>query len=422
MIVADQQSHQGADSSTLDVVQPPKIDEPADQPVDSSVSVNDADQNNITNVAENDVTINWSSIEIMLEQVQDLDIGFLITLMDKYPGKPPWKVVEGQSNDVKTLWNEWDRLAIRNDVLCRKFESIDGLRVTWQIVLPRTLRKEFITVIHEGTFGGHTGRSKTEEQIRRRVYWQNWTNDVRTELKKCAPCAQYHRGKAPKQTALNPFTAGEPFEIIAVDITGKHPKSSRGNEYILTVVDLFSKWAEAYPLRNHTAPVVARTLMDNYFTRYGCPRQLLSDQGTEFQSDLFLELCGRMEIDKLRTSPYKPSTNGNVERFHRTLNQMLAKVVALNQRDWDNHLAPVIAAYRASKHESTGYTPNFLVFGRENRMPVDLILGKVTEEAEYFDSPVQFVSDMQERYREAYALARMNLEEAAQRRKTEYDI
>jgi len=187
VIVADQQSHQGADSSTLDVFQPPKIDEPADQPVDSSVSVNDADQNNITNVAENDVTINWSSIEIMLEQVQDLDIGFLITLMDKYPGKPPWKVVEGQSNDVKTLWNEWDRLAIRNDVLCRKFESIDGLRVTWQIVLPRTLRKEFINVIHGGTFGGHTGRSKTEEQIRRRVYWPNWTNDVRTEL--CSMCS-----------------------------------------------------------------------------------------------------------------------------------------------------------------------------------------------------------------------------------------
>ena len=81
-----------------------------------------------------------------------------------------------------------------------------------------------------------------------------------------------------------------------------------------------------------------------------------------------------------------------------------------------------MAAYRASKHNSTGYTPNFLVFGHENRAPVDLILGKIVEEAEHVDSPDQFVCDMQEKYREAYALTRMNLEEAAQRRKSEYDV
>ena len=127
-------------------------------------------------------------------------------------------------------------------------------------------------------------------------------------------------------------------------------------------------------------------------------------------------------MDKIRTSPYKPSTNGSIERFHKTLNSMLAKVVSINQRDWDEKFPAVMAAYRATKHESTGYTPNFLVFGHENRMPVDLVLGKIVEEPEHYDSPDQFVSDAQERYREAYALARMNLEESAQRRKVEYDI
>jgi len=410
-----------ADQATESIQSSSNFDGPADQTVNLRAT---ADQNltSAISVIEEDAQINWTGIEIMLEQLQDLDIGFIITLMSSHQEKPPWKEVEMQSSEVKTLWNEWDRLSLRNDVLCRKYESTDGLHVTWQIVLPHSLRKEFISVVHAGINGGHLGRSKTEAQLSQRVYWPGWTNDVRTELKKCAPCAQYHRGKAPKQTQLHPFTGGEPFEVIAIDITGKHPRSSRGNEYILTVIDLFSKWVEVFPLRNHTAPVVAKTLMDNFITRYGAPKRLISDQGPEFESELFQELCRRMEIDKIRTSPYKPTTNGSVERFHKTLNSMLAKVVAVNQKDWDERLNAVMAAYRASKHNSTGYTPNFLVFGHENRAPVDLILGKIVEEAEHVDSPDQFVCDMQEKYREAYALTRMNLEEVAQRRKSEYDI
>ena len=104
---------------------------------------------------------------------------------------------------------------------------------------------------------------------------------------KCGPCSQYHRGKAPHQTPLKPFNAGEPFEVVSIDITGKHPKSAKGNEYILTVVDIFSKWAEALPIRVHTAPVVAKALMDQVFSRFGMPKRLLSDQGREFESELF---------------------------------------------------------------------------------------------------------------------------------------
>jgi transposase InsO family protein len=110
---------------------------------------------------------------------------------------------------------------------------------------------------------------------------------------------------------------GEPWERVSVDITGPHPMSSRGNKYILTLVDHFSKWAEAIPLPNHKAPTVARALMTHVFARFGAPRQLLTDRGTEFESESFRELMKLMEIDKLRTTAYKPSTNGVVERFHR---------------------------------------------------------------------------------------------------------
>jgi transposase InsO family protein len=103
--------------------------------------------------------------------------------------------------------------------------------------------------------------------------------------------------------------------------------------------------------------------------------QLLTDRGPEFESELFTQFMRWMEIDKLRTTAYKPSTNGVVERFHRTLNSMLGKVVSESQRDWDERLPLVMAAYRASPHSSTGLSPNRLFLGRENRMPLDLIMG-----------------------------------------------
>ena len=164
---------------------------------------------------------------------------------------------------------------------------------------------------------------------------------------------------------------GEPWERLAIDITGPHPRSRNGFTYILTGIDLFTKWAFAFPVRNHEAVTVAHVLVDRVFAVFGIPAQILSDRGAEFESKLMKEICGALDIEKLRTTSYKPSTNGCVERFHRSLNSLLAKVVSNNQRDWDEWLPSVLAAYHASTHESTGYTPNFLMFGREVRVPLD---------------------------------------------------
>jgi len=151
--------------------------------------------------------------------------------------------------------------------------------------------------------------------------------------------------------------------------------------------------------------------------------RLLSDQAPEFESELFQELCKIMEIDKIRTSPYKPSTNSLVERFHRTLNSMIAKAITSdNQRDWDQKLPFVMAAYRAAKHESTGYSPNFLIFGREARAPIDLLLGPAPGEEQHYSRTDEYVAELQQLQRQSYALARKHLGVAAERRKDAYDI
>ena len=366
--------------------------------------------------------LGWTIAEIREAQRRDPEINFILQLIEWSKEKPSWSLVEGQSTDVKTLWNEWQRLVKKEDILFRRWTSIDGSPNRLQVILPTEYRQQFIRMAHSGMTGGHLGRSKTEEQVRQRAYWPNWRSQVTEEIKKCEACEQYHRGNAPKQTPLKPFLAGDSFETISIDITGKHPKSARGNEYIVTMVDHFTKWAEAFPVRVHTAPVVARVLVDNVFSRFGFPRRILTDQGREFESQLFQELCRSMDIEKVRTSPYRPSTNACVERFHRTLNSMLAKVIEVNQRNWDDCVPAVMAAYRAAKHDSTGYSPNRLVLNKENRAPVDIVLGVPSEEEQHYDSYNDYVQDLQQRMREAYAIARDHLNAAAQRRKKEYDI
>jgi hypothetical protein len=187
-------------------------------------------------------------------------------------------------------------------------------------------------------------------------------------------------------------------------------------------VDHFTKWAEAFAITNHTASTVAKVLVAQIFSRYGTPKQILSDQGPEFESELFKELLRWMEIDKIRCSPYRPSTNAACERFHRTLNSMLAKVIKDSQRNWDEQLPMVMAAYRASPHSATGYSPNRLFLGRENRMPLDLIMGTPSEDAEQHVSTDEFVQQAKMDAETCYELARKELKVSAERRKKTYDI
>ena len=260
------------------------------------------------------------------------------------------------------------------------------------------------------------------DAVQARAYWPSWAKDITEYLKKCRSCAQYHRGVLPRQAELQTPVAGEVWERVSIDITGPHPKSSKGNVFILTIVDHFSKWGEAVAIPNHTAVTVAKVLMSQIFSRHGAPVEILSDRGPEFESELFLQLMKWMEIDKLRTTAYKPSTNGVVERFHRTLNSLLGKVTQENQKDWDKRLPFVLAACRATVRSSTGFTPNKVFLGRENRMPVDVVMGLLSEEVNGSQSVDEFVARQQELAEDAFQLARQHLGQNASRRKSTYDM
>ena len=352
-------------------------------------------------------------------QQTDHELGPLIKRRLESERKPDIDEVSAEPEATKRLIYQWERLEVRNGLVYRRNEGKPGEIDTLQLLTPRQIVNDVLQASHEGQTGGHFGIKRTLDQVRRRFYWPSWKADTVRFCRECVQCNEYHRGKPFRQGPLQPVVAGAPYERWYIDLTGPHPKSDRNHVYILTCVDSFTKWAEAFPLRNKEAETVAKVLVEQVFARFGTPVSLLSDQGKEVDGSIMRKVCEMLGIDKLRTTPYKPSTN-QVERLHRSINAVLGKTVSENQRDWDTRLSFAMAAYRASRHESTGYTPNMLTLGREVRMPADIVYGSLDETpAKTYDG---FVGTVQERMTAAYAETRIALRKAAERNKRYYDV
>jgi len=151
------------------------------------------------------------------------------------------------------------------------------------------------------------------------------------------------------------MVTGAPFERLHVDLTGPHPKFRRGSVFIVTCVDPFTKWAEAFPVPKKEVVTVARVVVEQIICRYGVPIAILTDRGKEVDRQLMNEVCRLLDIDKQRTTANKASTNAAVEQFYRTLSSMMGRLVDEHQRDWDVML-PYVMAARHTKPRGTRQT------------------------------------------------------------------
>ena len=148
------------------------------------------------------------------------------------------------------------------------------------------------------------------------------------------------------------------------------------------MVDQFTKWVECIPLPTQTAEETAREAVDHFFSRFGFPFQVYSDQGRNFESKLFRELCKALQIHKARTTPYRPSSNGQVERYNRTLMDAVRCFIGNKQDQWDVYLQQIAGALRASVNRQTGFTANRLMLGREVNMPAHLMFPLAGEKSQ----------------------------------------
>ena len=211
--------------------------------------------------------------------------------------------------------------------------------------------------------------------------------------------------------------------MISWDIMGPLPTSTKGNKYILVITDLFSKWVEAFPLIATDSETLASVLVDEVVCRYGVPRALHSDQGANLNSQVIVALCKVLGINKTRTTAYHPQANGQVERFNRTLEAILSKLVSENQKDWDCHIPKALFAYRTAFHEASGHSPFHVNFGRSPLLPIDIAVGRpLPKESEGSEVSVpQYVEALSGYLRKIYNDVKARLDAAHGRSKKRYD-
>ncbi|KAG7470330.1 Retrovirus-related Pol poly from transposon 412 [Solea senegalensis] len=315
--------------------------------------------------------------------------------------------------DLVRLLRELNRLELQEDILYRRRR--DGEEVLFQLVLPEELRSIVLTSLHDDM--GHMGLERTLDLVQSRFFWPCMAADIETKIKTCNRCVR--RKALPERSApLVNIKTTRPLELLCMDYLSLEPDQSNTKD-ILVFTDHFTKFAIAIPTANQKAKTVAKCLWENFIVCYGIPERLHTDQGPDFESKLIKELCQFSGIVKTRTTPYHPRGNP-VERFNRTLLNMLGTLERKQKARWKDYVKPLVHAYNCTRNDVTGFTPYELMFGRSPRLPVDLAFGLPVREHQT-TSHSQYVEDLRSRLEERFQLALKNAVKSGERNKARFD-
>uniref|UniRef100_A0A8C6SL91 Integrase catalytic domain-containing protein n=1 Tax=Neogobius melanostomus TaxID=47308 RepID=A0A8C6SL91_9GOBI len=240
--------------------------------------------------------------------------------------------------------------------------------------------------------------------------------DVINHVRKCFRCIV---GKTPEphgRAPLESIQTSEPMELVCIDFWTAEQTDKKCVD-VLVVTDHFSKMAHAFPCKNQSAKQVARRLWSDFFCVYGFPKRIHSDQGANFESSLMKELLALSGVQKSHTTPYHPMGNGITERFNRTLGNMIRALPPQSKARWPQMLQMLTFCYNCTEHETTGFAPFYLMFGRVPRLPVDIVFQHVLEGTPVVDHH-EFIAALRRDLAEASRIALQN-SRTAQARQTE---
>ena len=294
----------------------------------------------------------------------------------------------------------------------------DGVWDSHQLVVPQQCRRQLLEMAH----AGHLGVRKTLQRLRAHFYWKHMKTDVTHFIKECHPCQV--AGKPNQPVPVSPLiptpVLNPPFQKILIDIVGPLPKTSSGYSYLLTILDAATRYPEAIPLRTIHAKVVVRELL-HFFTRFGLPLEVQSDQGTNFMSKLFEESLKELGIAHIVSSAYHPQSQGALERYHQTLKSMLRKFCEETGQEWDKGVPFLLFATGEVPTESLGFSPHELIFGHHVRGPLMLVKERWSGAVGPPPSVLQYVIDFKERLAQGLQMAHTNLTQAQGNMKEWYD-
>lgn len=331
----------------------------------------------------------------------------MILNVNKSPIKyPSWRVVGS------TLY-KYNKLGT--------FPNLSSENDFWKRVIPKSQRIEILRKCHDDPCSGHPGILKTFYRVSQKFYWPKMKSDITRYIKRCSICLKNKPEQNKPAGLMQPHqVANRPFDIITVDLIGPLPRSNRGYKFILVIIDSFSKFTVAIPLRNSTASFVCKAIEDHWLLIFGQPKRLICDNGVQFRGNEFRELMATYGIKLSFTANYHPQANPT-ERANKTLGTMIRCYVDKNHRDWDRNLSKLACAIRTQVHESTKHSPYFIVFGCDMPNNLDTI-GKDFLESEPLTRENKLFKDRAEAFNKLHSDVRKSLEKAALRNKRTYDL
>jgi hypothetical protein len=310
-----------------------------------------------------------SEAEIIIQQRRDPNLLPMINYLEK-------GILPSNPDQSKTIIIQSEFYSIENQMLYHHTygRKEGGYNRTFQIVVPNCFKRAILYDTHDSILGGHRGIPTTILKIREKYYWKTLEKDVASWVKSCPRCQKRGKVMDHKKAPLEPITPSIPLYHWQIDVCGPLTRASTGHRYILTCIDIYTKFVVYIPMKEISAPSVARALFEEIFCSFGVAAIVQSDQGSNFNSAITKALCNIMGVKLQFSSAYHSQSQGCVERDHAVLTDHLAKYVSMEGagEDWVNFLKPAQYCHNNTTHYTLKMAPNLLVFGRVLRMPNDL--------------------------------------------------
>ena len=366
----------------------------------------------------------WTEKEIAHMQKQDPDVAQLRKWV-KDKRVPPWHEVAKEGYVLKTWWARIEQLILsENDILYLFWEhdKFSKSCPTYRVVTPASLRPYILRELHDAKTAAHMGMRKTRERaFRSQFFWPGMSTYVRRWVRNCLKCGSRKKPQYSRRQPMQTYRVGAKLDTVSIDILGPFkPRTAHGNVSILTITDHFTRWVNAYPLRDATAVKIARCVVD-FIAQFGMPKHLHSDQGSNVDGSVIGEVCKLLGISKTHTCPWHPQGNAITERENKVIVDMLSHFVNKRQTDWDEHLPVVMMAYRSSVHRMLGESPASMMFGHELRLPIDAMLGPPPEAGHEPEASTDYVQSLGDALQDAHAVVRDRLESHYRYEKKQYD-